>query len=222
MHGILDALNRIIDITVPRFNQQGGTRVVPGHGRILNEADVVEYRDMMTIIYDRVKAGVAAGQTLRADRVTQSDARVRRPVLHARVDRADAGAGDLRRAAASAVGVELRAMTGAEPEAKGPYDAESDPSGGCCGADGRPGVRPGGHRRRMGAATTTRTSRIAPRAPSWATTPGIPSTPRHGRRPKAGTPRSCRSPSSRPSRIRRSTRCAARSRTSASRRSSIR
>jgi len=63
MHGILDALNRIIDITVPRFNQQGGTRVVPGHGRILNEADVVEYRDMMTIIYDRVKAGVAAGQT---------------------------------------------------------------------------------------------------------------------------------------------------------------
>jgi glyoxylase-like metal-dependent hydrolase (beta-lactamase superfamily II) len=62
MRGILDALNRIIDITVPRFNQQGGTRVVPGHGRILNEADVVEYRDMMTIIYDRVKSGVAAGQ----------------------------------------------------------------------------------------------------------------------------------------------------------------
>ena len=63
MRGILDALNRVIDITVPRFNQQGGTRVVPGHGRILNEADVVEYRDMMTIIYERVKAGVAAGQT---------------------------------------------------------------------------------------------------------------------------------------------------------------
>jgi cyclase len=64
MRGILDALNRIIDITVPRFNQQGGTRVVPGHGRILNEADVVEYRDMMTIVYDRVKVGVAAGHTL--------------------------------------------------------------------------------------------------------------------------------------------------------------
>jgi cyclase len=64
MRGILDALNRIIEITVPRFNQQGGTRVVPGHGRILNEADVVEYRDMMTIIYERVKAGVAAGQTV--------------------------------------------------------------------------------------------------------------------------------------------------------------
>jgi cyclase len=54
--GILDALNRIIDITVPRFNQQGGTRVVPGHGRILNEADVVEYRDMMTIVRDQIMA----------------------------------------------------------------------------------------------------------------------------------------------------------------------
>lgn len=64
MRGILDALNRVIDITVPRFNQQGGTRVVPGHGRILNEADVVEYRDMMTIIYDRIKKGADEGKTL--------------------------------------------------------------------------------------------------------------------------------------------------------------
>jgi cyclase len=62
--GILDALNNVIDITVPRFNQMGGTRVVPGHGRILNEADVVEYRDMMTIVRDRVKLGVESGKTL--------------------------------------------------------------------------------------------------------------------------------------------------------------
>ena len=83
MRGILDALNRIIDITVPRFNQQGGTRVVPGHGRILNEADVVEYRDMMTIIYDRVKAGVAAGQSFEQIMSQNADARVRRALLHA-------------------------------------------------------------------------------------------------------------------------------------------
>jgi glyoxylase-like metal-dependent hydrolase (beta-lactamase superfamily II) len=62
--GVLSALNDIIDITVPRFNQQGGTRVVPGHGRILNEADVVEYRDMITIIHDRVKLGIDKGMTL--------------------------------------------------------------------------------------------------------------------------------------------------------------
>jgi glyoxylase-like metal-dependent hydrolase (beta-lactamase superfamily II) len=64
IQGILDGLNDIIDITVPRFNQQAGTRVVPGHGRILNEADVVEYRDMMTIIRDRIKSYVDKGQTL--------------------------------------------------------------------------------------------------------------------------------------------------------------
>jgi hypothetical protein len=38
--------------------------VVPGHGRICNEADVVEYRDMVTIIRDRVAAMVGRGMTL--------------------------------------------------------------------------------------------------------------------------------------------------------------
>ena len=62
--GILKGLNDIIDIAVPKFNQQGGTRIAPGRGRILNEADVVEYRDMMTIIRNRVKDGVDKGLTL--------------------------------------------------------------------------------------------------------------------------------------------------------------
>jgi len=64
VQGVIDALNHIIDITIPRFNQQGGTRVVPGHGRICNEADVVEYRDMVTIIRDRAAAMVGRGMTL--------------------------------------------------------------------------------------------------------------------------------------------------------------
>jgi hypothetical protein len=42
----------------------GGTRVVAGHGRICNEADVVDYRDMVTIIRDRVQAMVKKGQAL--------------------------------------------------------------------------------------------------------------------------------------------------------------
>jgi glyoxylase-like metal-dependent hydrolase (beta-lactamase superfamily II) len=62
--GELDALNEIIEMTVPRFNQQGGTKVIPGHGRILNEADVVEYRDMNTIIRDRVKLAIDKGLSL--------------------------------------------------------------------------------------------------------------------------------------------------------------
>ena len=41
------ALNRIIDITIPRDKQEGGTYVIPGHGRLTDEADVVDYRDMV-------------------------------------------------------------------------------------------------------------------------------------------------------------------------------
>jgi cyclase len=64
VQGEIDALNAIIDITVPERNQMGGTRVVPGHGRLANEADVVEYRDMMTIVRDRVRDMVMKGMTV--------------------------------------------------------------------------------------------------------------------------------------------------------------
>ncbi|HEY6507417.1 MAG TPA: MBL fold metallo-hydrolase [Vicinamibacterales bacterium] len=64
VQGLLDALNRVLDIAVPEFNNQGGTLVVPGHGRVSNESDVAEYRDMTTIIRDRIKAMVDKGQTL--------------------------------------------------------------------------------------------------------------------------------------------------------------
>jgi cyclase len=55
MQGHLDALNRILDITIPRFNEQGGTMVIPGHGRLCNESDVDDYRNWMTIVRDRVQ-----------------------------------------------------------------------------------------------------------------------------------------------------------------------
>jgi cyclase len=61
LQGVIDALNGIIDLTIPAFNQQGGTLVVPGHGRIASESDVVEYRDMLTIVRDRVLAMIEAG-----------------------------------------------------------------------------------------------------------------------------------------------------------------
>jgi hypothetical protein len=64
VQGVLDGLNRILDIAVPEFNNQGGTLIVPGHGRIGNESDVAEYRDMITIIRDRVQAMVDKGMTL--------------------------------------------------------------------------------------------------------------------------------------------------------------
>jgi cyclase len=64
LNGIVAALNQIIEITVPKDKQEGGTFVIPGHGRIADEADVVEYRDMMTILRDRFEDAVTRGMTL--------------------------------------------------------------------------------------------------------------------------------------------------------------
>jgi cyclase len=64
VQGLVNALNRILQITVPLKYQEGGTYVIPGHGRICDEADVVEYRDMVTIIRDRVQDLIKKGMTL--------------------------------------------------------------------------------------------------------------------------------------------------------------
>jgi len=64
INGILAALNRVLEITVPKHLQEGGTMVIPGHGRIGDEHDVLEYRDMVTIIRDRVQNGIDKKQTL--------------------------------------------------------------------------------------------------------------------------------------------------------------
>jgi len=64
INGIIDALNAIIRIAVPVQNQEGGTMIISGHGRIADEADVVEYRDMITIIRDRVQYLIDQGMGL--------------------------------------------------------------------------------------------------------------------------------------------------------------
>jgi glyoxylase-like metal-dependent hydrolase (beta-lactamase superfamily II) len=63
VNGLIDALNKVLEITVPRRFQEGGTYVVPGHGRLCDEADVVEYRDMVTIVRDRVQDLIKKGQS---------------------------------------------------------------------------------------------------------------------------------------------------------------
>jgi len=61
---VVDSLNRLIDITVPGRKSEGGTLVVPGHGRIADQPDVAYYREMVTIVRDRVKAMIGKGLTL--------------------------------------------------------------------------------------------------------------------------------------------------------------
>jgi hypothetical protein len=66
--GVLDGLNRILEITVPEVVvesfAEGGTLVIPGSGRISDEDDVNEYRDMVSIVRDRVKSQVEMKRTL--------------------------------------------------------------------------------------------------------------------------------------------------------------
>jgi glyoxylase-like metal-dependent hydrolase (beta-lactamase superfamily II) len=62
--GVIEGLNRVLDIAVPGENQEGGTVIVPGRGRLSDETDVANYRDMVTIVRDRVRAMVAKGQSL--------------------------------------------------------------------------------------------------------------------------------------------------------------
>ena len=66
INGYIDALNAIIDVTVPSNVNEGGTMVIPGHGRLCDEQDVIEYRDMVTIVRDRVREYVRRGLSLEA------------------------------------------------------------------------------------------------------------------------------------------------------------
>jgi cyclase len=64
VQGLLDGLNKILEMAVAGKYQEGGTFVIPGHGRLCDEADVVEFRDMVTIIRDRVQDMIKKGMTL--------------------------------------------------------------------------------------------------------------------------------------------------------------
>lgn len=64
IQGEIDALNQILDLSVPENRAQGGTMIIPGHGRLCDSADVAYYRDMVTIIRDRVQDLIKKGRTL--------------------------------------------------------------------------------------------------------------------------------------------------------------
>ena len=67
IQGELDALNGLLDLAIPAMPliyKPGRTYLVPGHGPIADHAELVEYRDMVTIIRDRIKSMADKGLTL--------------------------------------------------------------------------------------------------------------------------------------------------------------
>jgi cyclase len=64
INGLIAGLNRIIEITTPIAMQEGGTMVIPGHGRVCDQADVKFYQEAITIIRDRFQDAIKRGLTL--------------------------------------------------------------------------------------------------------------------------------------------------------------
>jgi glyoxylase-like metal-dependent hydrolase (beta-lactamase superfamily II) len=64
INGVIDGLTHIIELCIFKTQSQGGTYVIPGDGRISDQADVTEYRDMLAIIRDRVENAIKEGKTL--------------------------------------------------------------------------------------------------------------------------------------------------------------
>jgi glyoxylase-like metal-dependent hydrolase (beta-lactamase superfamily II) len=64
INGMVDSLNNLLDLAIAEYQTEGGTLIVPGHGRVCDSADVATYRDMVTILRDRIQDMVKRGMTL--------------------------------------------------------------------------------------------------------------------------------------------------------------
>jgi cyclase len=64
IQGVINGLNHILDLAVAEYRGQGGTWIIPGHGRLSDTGDVASYRNMLTIIRDRVQDSIDKGMTV--------------------------------------------------------------------------------------------------------------------------------------------------------------
>ena len=71
LQGIIDGLDLLLDLAIPGPAEEGGTLIIPGHGRLCDEGDLVEYRDMLVIIRDRIQSLIKKGATLEQIKAAQ-------------------------------------------------------------------------------------------------------------------------------------------------------
>jgi glyoxylase-like metal-dependent hydrolase (beta-lactamase superfamily II) len=64
IEGEINALNNLLDLAISKHDEEGGTYIIPGHGRLCDRWELIEYRDMVTIIRDRIRAMIKKGMTL--------------------------------------------------------------------------------------------------------------------------------------------------------------
>ena len=64
VQGVIDGLNFILGLAFPEFRSQGGTMIIPGHGRLSDTGDVAIYRNMVSVIRDRIQRMIDDGMSL--------------------------------------------------------------------------------------------------------------------------------------------------------------
>jgi len=64
LQGVLEGLNRLKQMAIPADHQEGGTMIIPGHGRLCDVADLDVYQQMVTIVRDRLQDMIKRGMTL--------------------------------------------------------------------------------------------------------------------------------------------------------------
>jgi hypothetical protein len=64
IEGVIQGLTHIVRLSIVAHEEEGGTLVIPGHGHLCDQAEVVEYRDMVTVVRDRIQAMIKKGMTL--------------------------------------------------------------------------------------------------------------------------------------------------------------
>jgi cyclase len=64
INGVINGLNHILDLAVAEYRSQGGTWIIPSHGRLSDTGDVASYRNMLVMIRDRVQDMVKKGMTI--------------------------------------------------------------------------------------------------------------------------------------------------------------
>ena len=64
INGMIAGLNNLLDLAIAEYQTEGGTLIIPGHGRVCDSADLATYRDMVTILRDRIQDLIKRGMTL--------------------------------------------------------------------------------------------------------------------------------------------------------------
>ena len=77
LQGEIDGLNHILDLAIPAHHEEGGTYIIPGHGRLCDEFDVLEYRDMAVTIV----RGTAFNAMIPKKGMTLDQVKAARPTL---------------------------------------------------------------------------------------------------------------------------------------------